>query len=32
LAGQRTRIEGGEKQRHLGDVLDGGELAIHGFF
>jgi hypothetical protein len=31
LASQRIRGEGGEKQRRLGDILDGRELAIDGF-
>jgi len=31
LTGQRVRGEGGEKQRRLGDILDGRELAIDGF-
>src|SRR5215831_17828833 len=31
LASQCFRIEGGEEQRRLGNVLDRGELAIHGF-
>src|SRR6478672_7845329 len=29
LAGERIGLEGGEEQRHVGDVLDRGELLVH---
>src|SRR3546814_1697368 len=30
LPGQRVGLEGGERERDVGDVVDGGELAIDG--
>ena len=30
LPGERVAREGGEQQRHLGDVFDGRELTVHG--